>query len=171
MDIFTIRIDRKLVSDVPADTLSLNFFKRERSRQSCMLESGETIALQLSRGTRLWGGDLVSTAEGRNVQILAAKEPVTTVYCESGLQLARLAYHLGNRHVRVQVGEGWIRYSADHVLDAMVRQLGANPVSEYSSFEPEPGAYHAHEHGASHGHQDGTGNTVAHTHAHDLSAR
>ena len=104
----------------------------------------------LPRGTVLRGGDRLASAAGRTVTIAAAPEAVSTVRSEDGRSLARIAYHLGNRHVHVQVGDGWLRYLADHVLDAMVAGLGARAQRESAPFEPEAGAYgrsgHHHDH-------------------------
>ena len=104
----------------------------------------------LPRGTVLRGGDQLASAAGRTVTIAAAPEAVSTVRSEDGRSLARIAYHLGNRHVQVQVGDGWLRYLADHVLDAMVAGLGAKTQRESAPFEPEAGAYgcsgHHHDH-------------------------
>lgn len=98
----------------------------------------------------LRGGDRLRSEDGDIVAIVAAPEPVSTVYCEERLQLARVAYHLGNRHIAVQVGDGWVRYLADHVLDDMVHHLGMTAIHEDQPFEPEAGAYagghHHHEH-------------------------
>jgi urease accessory protein len=73
---------------------------------------------------------------------------VSTVFSRNSRQLARVAYHLGNRHVALQIGPGWVRYLADHVLDAMVAQLGLRVLHDEEPFEPEAGAYgsHAHSH-------------------------
>ena len=77
--------------------------------------------------------------------MVAGPEAVSTVNADDPKALARAAYHLGNRHVAVQVGDGWLRYLADHVLDDMLRGLGLEPKSERAPFEPESGAYgHAH---------------------------
>ncbi|HYY16096.1 MAG TPA: urease accessory protein UreE, partial [Gammaproteobacteria bacterium] len=81
--------------------------------------------------------------------VCAAAEPVTTAFTEDAHLLARAAYHLGNRHVALQIGEGWVRYLANHVLDAMVGKLGLVIVHEERPFEPEVGAYS----GSSHNHR------------------
>jgi len=109
----------------------------------------------LPRGQVLRGGDLLLASDGRVIQVEAASETVSTVRsAEPGL-LARAAYHLGNRHVALQIGAGWLRYGHDHVLDEMVRGLGLPVTVEQAPFEPEAGAYHGgHEHspGDGHGH-------------------
>jgi urease accessory protein len=114
-----------------------------------MMQSGREIGVHLPRGTVLRGGDRLMTAEGEVVAVVAAPEPVSAVYCDERLQLARVAYLLCNRHVALQVGDGWVRYGRDHVLDDMVRHMGFQVVHETQPFEPESGAYaggHAHDH-------------------------
>lgn len=148
----------------PADALTLPFARRQKARQRATLDSGEEIAVVLPRGTVMRGGDrLVSTA-GRTIAVVAAEEAVSTVRCSDARNLARIAYHLGNRHVAVQVGSGWVRYLADHVLDDMVAGLGAKARRQSAPFEPEGGAYgnrgHSHAHG--HGHLHGQAPTLDH---------
>ena len=129
----------------PSGRLVLPFEHRRRARQRATLESGEDVALMLPRGLSLRDGDLLATDDGHIVAVVAGPEAVSTVRSENPLALARAAYHLGNRHVAVQVGDGWLRYLADHVLDDMLRGLGLEPESEQAPFEPESGAYdHVH---------------------------
>jgi urease accessory protein len=80
------------------------------------------------------------------IEIVAAREVVSVVTSNDPLQLARAAYHLGNRHVSVQIGPGWLRYQHDHVLDDMVRGLGLPVRQDTLPFEPEAGAYAGHSH-------------------------
>jgi urease accessory protein len=129
--------------------LLLPFELRSRSRFRARLVSGEEVGVQLTRGQILRGGDRLLIEDGRVVEVRAAPESVSTVRTPDARLLARAAYHLGNRHVALQVGDGWLRYGHDHVLDDMVRGLGAEITVEQAPFEPEAGAYHG-EHG--HGH-------------------
>ncbi|EEZ39286.1 urease accessory protein UreE [Photobacterium damselae subsp. damselae CIP 102761] len=84
---------------------------------------------------------MVAAESGETAIIIAAKETVSTVITEDPLLLARVCYHLGNRHVPLQVEQGWCRYQHDHVLDDMVRGLGAQVIVEQEKYQPEPGAY------------------------------
>ena len=129
-----------------SDTLFLEYAKREKTRFKAVLDSGEFIGIKLPRGTVVRGGDHLRSELGRVVLVSAAREPVSTAYSDNPELLARIAYHLGNRHVWVQVGPAWVRYLTDHVLDDMVRGLGCEPVNENAPFEPEGGAYHVHSH-------------------------
>ncbi len=124
------------------DRLELPFEMRQKSRLRAKLASGEEIRLMLERGTVMRGGDVVRTVDGRQIEIVAAKEKL--LHIESD-QLARIAYHLGNRHVPVQVGRDFLRIEADHVLEEMARQLGARVSHVEAPFEPEAGAYHRHD--------------------------
>ena len=124
------------------ERLELPFEMRQKSRLRAKLASGEEIRLMLERGTVMRGGDVVTTTDGRQVEILAAKEKL--LHIESD-QLARIAYHLGNRHVPVQVGKDFLRIEVDHVLEEMARKLGARVSHVEAPFEPEAGAYHRHD--------------------------
>ena len=129
----------------PAARLVLPFERRRKARQRATLDSGEAVALMLPRGSSLRDGDLLATDAGFVVAVVAGAEPVSTVRSSDARALTRAAYHLGNRHVPVEIGDGWLRYLADHVLDDMLRRLGLSPVAEHAPFEPESGAYaHAH---------------------------
>ena len=137
--------------------LLLPFELRSRSRFRARLVSGEEVGVQLTRGQILRGGDRLLMEDGRVVEVRAAPESVSTVRTPDVRLLARAAYHLGNRHVALQVGDGWLRYGHDHVLDDMVRGLGVEITAEQAPFEPEAGAYqgehgHSHEHAPEHGH-------------------
>jgi urease accessory protein len=141
------------------DSLVLPFDLRSRSRFRAHLASGEEVGVILQRGQVLRGGDRLRTADGRVVAVAAAPESVSTLRCADPRVLARAAYHLGNRHVALQVGDGWLRYRHDHVLDDMARGLGLAVLQEEAPFEPEPGAYapgaahgHDHDHDHDHGH-------------------
>jgi urease accessory protein len=123
------------------DRLVLPFDLRQKSRQLVRLESGEEAALLLERGTILRGGDCLEGDDGRIVHVLAAPEAVLLVSCLTPRELVRAAYHLGNRHVMVQIGDGWLRIADDHVLHEMLVGLGAQVRHEIAPFEPEAGAY------------------------------
>ena len=124
--------------------LVLPFELRQKSRQRASLVSGEEVAIVLPRGQVLRGGDWVVASDGRVIEVLAQPEKVLHVLCATPNALARAAYHLGNRHVPVQLGDGWLRIAADHVLEEMLKGLGATLIAAEAPFEPEAGAYGAH---------------------------
>lgn len=132
--------------------LLLPFDQRSKSRLRTTLDNGEEIGLFLERGSVLRGGDQLVCDDGRVVEVVAAPETVSTVRSADPLLLLRAAYHLGNRHVALQIGAGWVRYQNDYVLDDMVRGLGLTVDVEQAPFEPEAGAYgaHSHDHGSQH---------------------
>lgn len=125
----------------PTDRLELPFDTRTKSRLRARLASGEEVGLFLPRGTILRGGDLLQGGDGRIVEVVAAPEELLEVRCRNLSELARAAYHLGNRHVAVQVGDEWLRLAADHVLERMLDGLGGQVRHLTAPFEPEAGAY------------------------------
>ena len=146
-----LQIVERLSEDLPAwTTLTLPFDLRQKSRLRTRLDSGEEVGLFLPRGTVLRHGDRLRATDGRVVEVRAAPETVSTARADDPLLLARAAYHLGNRHVALQLGSGWLRYPHDHVLDGMVRELGLDVICERLPFEPEAGAYGGGHHGHAH---------------------
>jgi urease accessory protein len=141
-----------------AARLVLPFELRQRSRLLAALDSGEEVGLLMPRGTVLRGGDRLQSSDGRLVEVVAAPEELSIVRSSDTRQLARAAYHLGNRHIAVQITADSIRYLKDHVLDDMLRGQGLQVANELLPFEPEAGAY-----STSHGH----GDSHSHEHAHD----
>jgi urease accessory protein len=141
------------------DRLILPFDLRQKSRLRTKLESGDEVGVILPGGEMLRGGDLLVASDGRVVEVIAQDEKVLQANCDSPFELARAAYHLGNRHVALQIGEGWLRIANDHVLRQMLEGLGLHVVEMDAPFEPEPGAYgqhaghHSHD-GHHHSHLD-----------------
>jgi urease accessory protein len=132
-------------------SLRLPFDSRQKSRLHAKLESGEEVALMLPRGEVLRGGDLVTASDGRVIEVVAQPEDLLNLECETPGALAAVAYHLGNGHVPVEIGDGYLRIAADHVLEDMARKLGARVTPLEAPFEPEAGAYGA---GAGHRHDE-----------------
>jgi len=143
------------IADLSAENvarLTLTFEQRQKSRQRIHLDNGLAGALVMQRGLRLHDRDLLRSECGLIVQIVAAPEPVTTAYAANALAHARACYHLGNRHLSLQVAPDWVRFSQDHVIDDLARHLGLRIEHGMHPFEPEDGAYagghthHAHSH-------------------------
>lgn len=131
----------------PTDRLALSWEQRRRSRLRATTVGGQEVGLFLPRGTVLFDGDLLEATDGRILQVVAAPEDVSTISSPDAMLLARAAYHLGNRHVRTQVGPGFIRYRYDRAVDRLVRKLGAEPTVDEVPFEPERGTKdHTHDH-------------------------
>ena len=152
-------IEQRAAPDATAtEQLLLTFESRCKSRLRTKLASGEECGLFLERGGVLRGGDKLLGNDGRVVAVLAAPESLLEAASNDPLQLARAAYHLGNRHVAVQLLASSLRIAQDHVLGEMLRGLGL-PVTEIEApFEPEAGAYGTHSAHGGHGHSaDGEG--------------
>jgi len=122
-------------------TLKLPFEARQKSGLKARLASGEEVGLMLPRGEILRGGDLVTASDGRVIEVLCESEKVLHVECGTPADMARAAYQLGERHVPVQIGEGFLRLAADPVLEELLKQLGARVTHEEAPFEPEAGIH------------------------------
>jgi urease accessory protein len=133
----------------PTDSVALAYDERKRSRLKVTLDSGAEAGIFLERGDHLHGGDKLAAEDGSAiVEILAAPEQLIEAVADSTLLFARAAYHLGNRHVPVQIlpseSGGRLRFQTDHVLADMVRGLGCAVTETEAPFQPESGAYGAH---------------------------
>ena len=134
-------------------TLTLPIDIRVKSRAKVQLNDGREAGLMLPRGLLLRGGDYLSTEDGTEiVEIIAASEAVSVVCCADPFLLAKACYHLGNRHVPLQILPDELRYHHDHVLDAMLRQFRLQVTFAHLPFEPEAGAYASESHGHHHSH-------------------
>jgi len=143
-----LNLTQRLNNSVPADlTLALTAEDRSRSRHYFETESGQGLYLRLPRGTVLRHGDLLQSEDGTTVvQVLAKPEPVMVVTAQIPLQLLRAAYHLGNRHVPLEVTATHLQCSPDSVLKAMLEQMDLQVSEAMVPFEPETGAYSHQEH-------------------------
>lgn len=136
-----------------SQTLWLTAEERTRSRHRFVTTEGSEVQLVLARGTVLRDGDLLRANEdGTLVRVQARPEPVLTVRAKDAFALMRAAYHLGNRHVALELGSEFLRLGPDPVLADMLTQLGLTVVEEVAPFQPEAGAYggHANHHGIAH---------------------
>ncbi len=141
------------------DRLILPFERRQKSRLRTRLESGAEVGLFLERGTILRDGDFLQSEYGLLVRVVAAGEQVYLVRCATPLQLSRAAYHLGNRHVPLEIGEGWLKLKRDPVLRDMLLGLGATVSDAELPFDPEAGAY-----GGGHSYGDESHRPIIHQH-------
>lgn len=147
-----IRLTRKITGPAtPATSVTLPLHLRIKSRLRVTLDDGRDAGLFLERGTTLKNGELLA-GDGITVLVRAANETLSIVRSNDPLLLARACYHLGNRHMSIQITPGELRYLHDHVLDDMLRGLGLDVAVAQVPFEPEPGAYggsagsHEHHH-------------------------
>jgi len=132
------------------DRLVLSYDARRKSRQRVILASGEEMGYVFQAGTVLRDGDRLLTGNGLVIAVEAAPEQLLEVRAGDTCPLIRAAYHLGNRHVPVQLGEQYLRFQPDHVLGEMLLGLGCEVSEVEAPFDPEGGAYGAHAHGDAH---------------------
>lgn len=126
-------------------TLLLTAEERTRSRHRFETVEGQTVFLQLPRGTVLRDGDWLRSAEGVVVRVVAKPEPVLTVRADTTQDLLQAAYHLGNRHVPVEITSTYLRLLPDPVLQEMLQHRGLHVTEDVQPFQPEAGAYgHSH---------------------------
>ena len=121
---------------------------RHRRRLTLRTDEGLEFLLDLVHAARLKGGDGLALEDGSYVEVRAADEPVMDVVCTDPAHLARMAWHVGNRHLAVQVlDDGGLRMLEDHVIAEMAERLGARVLRRSAPFDPEPGAYAGDAHG------------------------
>lgn len=135
--------------EAAADSVTLASLDRHRRRIRLVADSGTPFLLDLPRAHPLAEGDGLELDNGNYIRVRAAPEPVIEIAADSPAALMRIAWHLGNRHLPMQVGEELLRIRADHVIAAMVEGLGARVTWREAPFDPEIGAYA----GAAHGHE------------------
>lgn len=146
--------------------IELDFQQRQKSRHKATTRCGQVLGWFLERGRVLEDGDVLLCSDGSEVVVKAADEEVSEVRSDDALLLTRAAYHLGNRHVPLQIESGRLRYQHDHVLDDMVRGLGLTVAICRRPFHPENGAYSG---GGGHGHSHDGGHHHEHHHSHGHS--
>ena len=157
-----LKVTEKLSHGVDSQaTLTLPFELRQKSRLRTSLDDGREVGLMLPRGEILRGGDCLRAENGLTIRVIAAEESVSSVSSSNSLLLQKACYHLGNRHVPLQITGDGLCYQQDHVLDQMVESLGLTVNHVMASFEPESGAYHSHGLSLKHSHEHG------HEHHHD----
>jgi urease accessory protein len=145
-------------SEPAADSVVLDFDDRHRRRMAMKGTRGLEFLLDLENAVALRGGDALVLEDGRLVEVVAAPEPLLEIRGRDPQHLVRLAWHLGNRHLPTQITARGLRIRRDHVIEAMLRGLGARLIEIEAPFDPEGGAYAGHAHAddahdhAGHGH-------------------
>lgn len=148
-----------------AASVELDWDVRQKSRFDATDSQGRTLGVFLPRGTAVRGGDVLVAEDGSMIRVVAAPQPVLVVtHCRehgSPFDLLRAAYHLGNRHVQLELKPDHLKLEPDHVLADMLRHMHLIVNEAQAAFEPEAGAYaagghahhdHAHDDGHDHGH-------------------
>lgn len=173
-----------------AATVTLDWDVRQKSRFDAESSDGRRVGVFLPRGTVVRGGDVLITQDGSLLRVIAAPQPVLRITActdhhhghdhDPAFDLMRAAYHLGNRHVPIELRPDHLKIEPDHVLADMLRAMHLNVAEVREPFEPEGGAYaaghgHGHHHGGDHGHSHdhdhhghdhGHGHHPAHAHDH-----
>lgn len=160
----------QIVVSADTDTLTLDYQARTKGRLRVTTDAGQDAGIFLKRGKVLSEGDILESECGKRIRIVCETETVAQARSDDWLVFCRCCYHLGNRHVPLQVGEKWLRIKPDHVLQEMVELLGLTVELVDAAFTPEQGAYagghssshhsHDHDHDHDHGHN-------SHGHGHD----
>jgi len=164
-----------------ADTVVLDFDDRHRRRMAMTGTRGLEFLLDLENAVALRGGDALVLEDGRLIEVVAAAEPLLEIRGADPLHLVRVAWHLGNRHLPTQIMPKGLRIRRDHVIEAMVKGLGARIIEIEAPFDPEGGAYaqaahdhgghdhaaHDHGHHGHHHHDDHAHRHGGHDHGHD----
>ncbi|MGO1250263.1 urease accessory protein UreE [Psychrobacter sp.] len=181
MKIYTQRLEKSDLSTEQQTTieqqkqaknyLCLDFDTRQRSRFKAKTENDETIGVDLPRTATLKSGCVLENNQGELIQIMAAKQTLVEVTADNGFDLMKGAYHLGNRHVPLMITPSALYFEPDHVLEAMLSQLGLQTQAVQAPFEPETGAYKGSEGGHAHSHHHASGHSHSHSnsHSHDSS--
>ena len=128
-----------------AGSLTLDFDARHRRRFRLTADQGDDILLDLPQTVAMADGDGLQLEDGRWLKVQASLENLVEIRHEDPIQLMRLAWHLGNRHLPLQVADARLRIRADHVIADMLAGLGGRITRQEAPFDPETGAYHEHE--------------------------
>jgi urease accessory protein len=170
-------IEHRNAYDWPAadatDSLTLDYDNRHRRRIRLKTDAGADLLLDLPKAVAMAHGDGLKLEDGRWLGVKAAPEGLVEVRAEDRTQLARIAWHIGNRHYPAQILDGAIRIRPDHVMEAMVVGLGGELTRLDAPFQPEGGAYgngaqaQGQGHGKAHSHDHADGHDHGHDHDHD----
>jgi urease accessory protein len=155
-----------------AASVELDWDVRQKSRFDCVDSQGRQLGVFLPRGTVVRGGDVLVAEDGSLVRVIAAPQRVLVITpcAEHGtpFDLTRAAYHLGNRHVPIELRSDHLKIEPDHVLAGMLRAMHLEVAERDEPFEPEGGAYGSHASSHSHGggehHDHGDGHGHGHSH-------
>jgi len=137
----TVHTRGRWPDEAAIDTVTLPFIDRHRRRIRLVADSGTPFLLDLARAQHLAEGDGLELDNGSYIRVRAAAEPVIEIGAETANDLLRICWHIGNRHLPVQVLEGKLRIRADHVIASMVEGLGGQVTRTDAPFDPEIGAY------------------------------
>ncbi len=172
MIIYTQKLDEeaslKNLDMSKCEEVALTFDDRKRGRLKIKTLNAVEAGIQIERGQVMRHGSILVSDNGDVLKVKAAPEVVSSAYIKDATLFARACYHLGNRHVSLQVGVGFLRFQKDYVLDDMLHGLGVHVVHEEAEFEPENGAYaKGSGHSHSHSHKGDDSHSHDHSPAHE----
>ncbi len=148
------------------DNVVLPYALRQKGRFRTTSQSGLDVGIFLPRGDVLRQGDYLHTECGQVLVVVAEKESVITAKSDDWETFAKACYHMGNRHVPMAIGQCWLRFQPDHVLQEMVEMMGLKCEEQMAEFTPENGAYHGSGKGHHHEHSHGHSHSHDHSHSH-----
>jgi urease accessory protein len=146
--------------DAITDSITLDQDTRKKARIKSITDNGQGIGIFMERGHPLLIGEILKTECGLLIEIKGKAEDVSTATSTDWLTFSKVCYHLGNRHTSLQVGELWVRFKPDNVLEELAEKYGLSIDKTPAIFEPENGAYGKKSGGHDHSHANG------HLHAH-----
>jgi len=148
--------------DEIADSITLDQDTRKKARIKAVTDKGQDIGIFMERGHPLLIGQVLKTECGLLIEVKGKEEDVSTAIASNWLLFSKVCYHLGNRHTSLQIGELWVRFKPDYVLEELAENYGLTIDKTPAVFEPESGAYgkkSSHSHEKSHQHE--------HSHSHE----
>jgi len=138
--------------DEIGDSITLDQDTRKKSRIKSVTDKGADIGIFVQRGHPLLVGEILKTECGLLIEVKGQAEAVSTAVASDWLSFSKVCYHLGNRHTSLQIGELWVRFKPDHVLEELAENYGLTVNNLPAVFEPENGAYGARSHSHAHEH-------------------
>ena len=138
--------------DTISDSITLDHDTRKKARIKSCTDNGADIGIFVERGHPLLVGEILKTECGLLIEVKGKAEEVSTAVANNWLAFSKVCYHLGNRHNSLQIGELWVRFKPDHVLEELAENYGLSINKTPAIFEPESGAYGARSNGHGHSH-------------------
>jgi urease accessory protein len=132
--------------DPADDSVTLDHDTRKKARIKITTDHGQSLGIFMQRGHPLLVGEVLKTECGVLIEVKGKAEDVSTAIAKDWMDFSRICYHLGNRHTSLQIGELWVRFKPDHVLEELAENYGLSINKTPAIFEPESGAYGGHSH-------------------------
>lgn len=153
--------------DAIQDSITLDHDTRKKARIKTITDNGQDLGVFMERGHPLLVGEVLKTECGQLIEVKGKAEDVSTAKTDDWLNFSRVCYHLGNRHTSLQIGEKWVRFKPDYVLEELAENYGLSIDKTPAIFEPENGAYGKNSHGHSHKHGHEHSHNHEHSHEHN----